>query len=151
MYVEISGEHRFKAPRDKVWELLLDPAALKAAMPGCERMEETGPEKYDITLKVGIAAIKGTYQGTVEVADKQPMDSFRLVVDGGGKPGKVLGDATMTLTMDGEETLVKYKGDVRAQGAIARLGSRLLGGAAKLMIGQFFKSMEKQADARVTG
>jgi carbon monoxide dehydrogenase subunit G len=147
--VEISGEYRFKAPKETVWEMMLDPDALKASMPGCERFEETGPEKYDITLKVGIAAIKGTYDGSVEVADKNPQDSFRLVVDGGGKPGKVLGDATMHLSVDGEGTLVKYTGDVKAQGAIARLGSRLLGGAAKLMIGQFFKAMEKQVEARV--
>jgi hypothetical protein len=147
--VEISGEHRFKAPKETVWELMLDPAALKASMPGCERLDETGPDKYDITLKVGISAIKGTYDGSVEVADKNPQDSFRLVVDGGGKPGKVLGDATMQLSVEGDETLVRYSGEVKAQGAIARLGSRLLGGAAKLMIGQFFKAMEKQVEARV--
>ena len=147
--MEISGEHRFKAPKETVWELMLDPAALKASMPGCERLDETGPDKYDITLKVGISAIKGTYDGSVEVADKNPQDSFRLVVDGGGKPGKVLGDATMQLSVEGDETLVRYSGEVKAQGAIARLGSRLLGGAAKLMIGQFFKAMEKQVEARV--
>ena len=147
--MEISGEHRFKAPKQTVWQLMLDPATLKASMPGCERFEETGPDKYAITLKVGIAAIKGTYDGSVQVADQDPEDSFRLIVDGGGKPGKVLGDATMRLTVDGEDTLVQYNGEVKAQGAIARLGSRLLGGAAKLMIGQFFKAMEKQVEARV--
>lgn len=147
--MEIAGEHRFNAPQSIVYEMLLDPAALQASMPGCERFEETGPEEYDITLKVGIAAIKGTYDGSVKVADRVPEDSFRLLVDGGGRPGKVRGEATMTLSMEGEQTVVVYRGDVKAQGAIARMGSRLLGGAAKLMIGQFFKAMEKQVAARV--
>ena len=148
--MEISGEHRFQAPRTVVWEALLDPQALKASMPGCERLEPTGPETYDITIKVGIAAIKGTYSGNVKVTDRKPEDSYRLVVGGSGKPGSVQGDATMTLTDDGDgRTLVRYTGDVKAQGAIARLGSRLLGGAAKLMIGQFFKGMEKQVEQRV--
>jgi carbon monoxide dehydrogenase subunit G len=148
--VEISGEHRFQAPRAVVWEALLDPQALKASMPGCERLDATGPESYDITIKVGIAAIKGTYAGNVKVTDRNPQDSYRLVVGGSGKPGSVQGDATMTLSDDGDgRTLVRYKGEVKAQGAIARLGSRLLGGAAKLMIGQFFKGMEKQVEQRV--
>ncbi len=147
--MEISGEHRFQAPRAVVWEALLDPQAIKASMPGCERMEQNGPETYDITIKVGIAAIKGTYSGNVKVTDRNPEDSYRLVVGGSGKPGSVQGDATMTLSDDGTQTLVRYLGDVKAQGAIARLGSRLLGGAAKLMIGQFFKGMEKQVEQRV--
>jgi carbon monoxide dehydrogenase subunit G len=147
--VEISGEHRFQPPRGVVWEALLDPAALQASMPGCERFEPTGPETYDITIKVGIAAIKGTYSGTVKVTDRNPQDSYRLAVAGSGKPGSVQGEATMVLSDDGTGTLVRYTGEVKAQGAIARLGSRLLAGTAKLMIGQFFKAMEKQVEQRV--
>jgi carbon monoxide dehydrogenase subunit G len=147
--MEISGEHRFNAPRATVWEAMLDPAALKQSMPGCERMVETGPDAYDITIKVGIAAIKGTYTGTVKVANQHPQDSYQLVVTGGGKPGSVQGEATMSLIAEGDGTLVRYTGDVKAQGAIARLGSRLLAGTAKLMIGQFMKGMEKQVAARV--
>lgn len=147
--MDISGDHRFKAPKDVVWQLLLDPQALQAAMPGCERFVEVGSESYDLTIKVGISAIKGTYSGNVRVKDRTEGESYRLVVSGNGKPGSVQGDALMTLVSEGDGTVVRYKGDVKAQGAIARMGSRLLGGAAKLMIGQFFKGMEKQVEARV--
>ena len=147
--MEIAGEHRFEAPRQLVYEMLLDPKALQASMPGCEKFEEVGPQSYDLTIRVGIAAIKGTYHGNVKVADPKAPDSYRLVVTGSGLPGSVQGDAAMALTDDGSGTLVKYTGDVKAQGAIARMGSRLLGGAAKLMIGQFFKAMEKQVSQRV--
>ncbi len=148
--MEIQGEHRFDAPRDVVWQLLLDPAALQASMPGCERFVEVGPESYDLTIRVGIAAIKGTYSGNVKVRDRKEGESYRLVVEGNGKPGSVQGDALMTLSrQEGPTTTVTYTGEVKAQGAIARLGSRLLGGTAKLMIGQFFKGMEKQVSNRV--
>lgn len=146
MAVEIKGEHRFSAPRAVVWAKLLDPKALQASMPGCERFDEAGPDSYDLTIKVGISAIKGTYTGNVKVQNVQPEDSYRLAVSGSGKPGSVLGGADMVLTADGTGTLVTYTGEVKAQGAIARLGTRLLGGAAKLMIGQFFKAMERQLD-----
>jgi carbon monoxide dehydrogenase subunit G len=147
--LEISGDHQFKAPRELVWEALLDPAALQASMPGCEKFEAASPETYDITIKVGIASIKGTYRGTVKVTDVNAQDSYRLVVNGSGKPGSVQGDAVLSLSEADGGTLVTYKADVKAQGAIARMGSRLLGGAAKLMVGQFMKAMEKQVESRV--
>ena len=146
--MEVSGEHKFPAPRQAVWQALLDPQALQASMPGCERFVEVGPNSYDLTIKVGIAAIKGTYTGNVKVADPVDGESYRLVVTGSGKPGSVQGDAKLVLSDDGPGTLVRYTGEVKAQGAIARLGSRLLGGAAKLMIGQFMKAMEKQVEGR---
>ena len=146
--MEITGEVRLSAPRAVAWEALLDPAALKAAIPGCEALVATGDDAYDITIKVGIAAIKGTYNGSVRVADRSEPDSYRLLVAGHGKPGSVQGDALMTLSDDGGGTLVRYHGDVRAQGAIARLGNRLLGSTAKLMIGQFFKGMEAELKRR---
>ena len=146
--MEISGDHRFKAPPATVWEALLDPVSLKASMPGCEAMTATGEDAYDITIKVGIAAISGTYSGTVKVADRVEGESYRLVVSGSGKPGSVQGSAAMVLSADGDGTLVRYTGDVRAQGAIARLGTRLIAGAAKLMIGQFFKGMESEVERR---
>lgn len=146
--MEISGQQRFDASRDVVWQMLLDPSALKVAVPGCERFDEVGPQSYDLTIRVGISAIKGAYSGNVRIADATPTDSYRLIVTGSGKPGSVSGSALMTLRDDGGGTVVTYSGDVKAQGAIARLGSRLLGGTAKLMIGQFFKSMEKQVAAQ---
>ena len=146
--MEVTGEHKFDAPREAVWKALLDPKALQASMPGCEKFEEVGPSSYDLTIKVGIAAIKGTYSGNVRVADPVENQSYRLVVQGSGKPGTVQGDATLSLSDVAGGTLVEYVGDVKAQGAIARLGSRLLGGAAKLMIGQFMKAMEKQVEGR---
>ena len=146
--MEVSGEHRFSAPRAAVYEAMLDPKALQASMPGCERFEEVGPSSYDLTIKVGIAAIKGTYSGNVKVADPVENSSYRLLVSGSGKPGSVQGDAKLELADDGPGTLVRYTGDVKAQGAIARMGSRLLGGTAKLMIGQFMKNMEKQVEGR---
>lgn len=148
--MELAGEHRFRAARSAVWSALLDPEALRAAIPGCERLERIGDDTYAVTLKVGIAAIKGTYTGTVRIADQQPETSYRMVVSGEGKPGSVEGEAELQLSADGDGTLVRYTGDVRARGAIARLGSRLLTGAAKLLIGQFFKGMESQVERRLS-
>jgi carbon monoxide dehydrogenase subunit G len=146
--LKVQGEHTFDAPREAVWAILLDPEALRDAMPGVQRFDEVGPEQYEVTLKIGVAAIKGTYEGKVSVTDQAPPESYRLNAEGSGGPGRVKGGATMSLREAGPKTVVTYDGDVQAAGAIAAVGQRLLGGASKLLIGQFFKSMDKQLRER---
>ena len=144
--MEVKGEHRFGAPRSAVWTLLHDPVALQRAIPGCERFEEVGPDSYDVTVRVPIAAVRGTYQGNVTLSDVEPEHAYRLLASGGGRPGRVTGEATITLRDDGPDTLVTYVAEVRAQGVIARLGSRLLGGAARMLAGRFFEAMDERLE-----
>ena len=146
--MEVTGEHVFYAPRDQVWAALLDPESLRNSIPGCESLTASGERRYDMALKVGIASINGSYTGTVSIEDVLPEDSYRLVVSGRGKPGAVSGDGKLDFIADGDRTRVHYVGAVTAQGAISRLGNRLLGGAARLLIGQFMKAMETEVARR---
>jgi len=79
--MEISGSYSFNAAPDRVWTLLMDPAVLSSCIPGCERFEPDGDDRYRVTLTVGLAAITGTYQGTVVLTDKVPPTSYGLVVE----------------------------------------------------------------------
>ena len=146
--MEIKGEQDFNGPRELLYELLLDPDVLSAALPGVERFEEVAPETYESTMRVGIASVRGTYTGRVEVLEQAPPEAYRLRIDGSGKPGGVRADATVELSENGSGTTMHYRAEVKARGTIARLGGRLLGGVARLLIGQFFKSIEQQVDDR---
>jgi hypothetical protein len=83
--MEISGSYSFNAAPDRVWALLMDPAVLSSCIPGCERFEPDGDDRYRVTLTVGLAAITGTYSGTVVLTDKVPNTSYHLVVEGQGR------------------------------------------------------------------
>ena len=148
--MEIKGEQEFNGSRELLYELLLDPDVLSGALPGVERFEEVAPDTYESTMRVGIASVRGTYTGRVEVLEQDPPESYRLRIDGSGKPGGVRADATVELSQSGSGsgTTMHYRADVKARGTIARLGGRLLGGVARLLIGQFFKSIEQQVDDR---
>ncbi len=67
--MDLEGEYRFNAPREQVWAMLQDPEVLRAAIPGCEALNKVGPDSYDMTVKLGIAAIRGTYKGNVTMSD----------------------------------------------------------------------------------
>ena len=74
--MQLTGEHSFDAPREIVWNFLMDPAILEACLPGAEGMTEVGPDEYTATMKVGIAMIKGTFSGKVKISDKVEPSSY---------------------------------------------------------------------------
>ncbi len=143
--MELTGEHIFAAPRERVWQFLLDPETLRACLPGCERMEEIGPDEYETTLKMGIAAIRGTYQGRVKISDKQEPERYRMLVEGKGGGNQVSGEGTLELVEDGDQTIVRYTGQANVRGTLARVGARVMQPAAKMIVGQFFSCLEEKA------
>jgi len=140
--MDIAGTYPFNAPPDRVWDLLMDPDVLASCIPGCERFEPTGEDRYAVTLTVGLAAITGTYSGTVVIVDKMPRTSYRLVVEGQGRPGFVKGSSGIVLHAEGTTTMVDVTGTVQTGGPIARLGQRLIGGVAKMMMDRFFACLQ---------
>ena len=67
--MKVEGSYTFDAPRDRVWSVLMDPEALKSCVPGLESLTPTGENAYDANLKVGVAAIRGSYKGTIKLTD----------------------------------------------------------------------------------
>src|SRR3989442_1395220 len=145
--MEISGSYTFNAPPDRVWDLLLDPAVISSCIPGCERFEPDGEDRYTVTLTVSLAAITGTYNGTVVLTDKIPHTSYRLMVEGQGRPGFVKGSSAIALRAQGVTTAVDVTGTVQTGGPIARLGQRLIGGVAKMMLDRFFACLQAKLGA----
>src|SRR5690242_6735561 len=98
-------------------------------------------------MKMTIASMGGLFAGKVRLADHNPPESFKLLVDGTGKIGFVKGEGVLNLAPDGESTEVKYEGDVQVGGTIAGVGQRLLDTTAKLIIKKFFEKLVEAAKA----
>lgn len=140
--LKIDGSYTFNAPRDRVWQVLLDPKVLAQCVPGCETLNEVGPDQYEAIMKVGVASVKGTYKGKVSIKDKQPPSHYVLSGEGSGGPGFMRGDVAVDLEEKDGQTLLKYSTDAKVGGLIASIGQRMMNGVAKMMLDQFFKKME---------
>ena len=140
--MDITGSYTFNAPPDRVWNLLMDPAVIASCIPGCEKLEPTGEDRYRASLTIALAAITGSYVGNVLITDKVPHESYRLMVEGQGKPGFVKGNAAIALRPDGATTVVDVKGTVETGGPIARLGQRLIGNVSRMMQDRFFACLQ---------
>src|SRR5687768_1805306 len=125
--MDITGSYPFKAAPERVWALLMDPDVISSCIPGCDRFEPVEEDRYRVRLAVALAAITGSYEGTIVITDKVPHSSYRLTADGQGKPGFVKGDSAITLRAEGDTTVVDVRGTVQTGGPIARLGQRLVG------------------------
>jgi len=146
--MKIEGSADIPAARDRVWAAFLDPKVLAKALPGCESLDELGPNEYKATMKVGVAAIKGTFEGKVKLGDLEPPHRYRMAVEGSGGPGFVRGDASMQLSDVDGGTRVSYDADVQVGGLIASVGQRMLGGVTKMMLDQFFNRMTELLTAQ---
>ena len=141
--MEVKSSRSFHAPIDRVWEVLIDPNSVARCMPGFEKLEPLGDDRYQATISVRVASFGGTYQGTVAIADKRPPSYYKLLVEGNGRPGFIKGEAAFSLTSQGEVTLVELSGQVQVGGTIARFGQRLLGGVSKTMVDRFFDCLQQ--------
>ena len=123
---------------------MMDPAAIASCIPGCEKLEPTGDDRYRAAITIGMAAITGKYEGTVVISNKVMPSSYTLSVEGQGRPGFVKGEARIALRADGANTVVDVIGTAHTGGTIARLGQRLIGSAAKMMQDRFFACMQSK-------
>jgi len=143
--MKIEGTHHLNAPRDRVYQSLIDPEVLQRCIPGCERLEKTAENTYSATIRTGVGAIKGVFTGTVRLEDMRPPEHYRIVVEGKGAPGFLKGSGNLDLEQQGEGTLIKYTGDLQLGGTIAGVGQRMIQGTAKMMASQFFTALEEEA------
>jgi carbon monoxide dehydrogenase subunit G len=145
--VKIQGSHVLPATREQVWEFLNDPMRLAKCLPGCEKLEPFGPDRYKVAVKYAIAAVGGNFSGTIELLDKKPPKSMRLRTESKGAPGFVKGEGALELTEKGKQTELRYSGEAQVGGLIAAVGQRMIDMASKKIIQQFFESVASQLKA----
>jgi uncharacterized protein len=138
--VKIEGQFAFEgiAPM-AVWTFLTDANRISQCLPGCEKLEQTGDGMYNLQMRIGVGSISGVFTGSIRLHDLNPTSEYQMSVEGSGGPGFVKGGGTVQLTPDDTGTSLRYSGDVSAGGPIASLGQRMIGGAARMVIDQFFK------------
>lgn len=146
--LQVSGEFIFKGPRDQLWELLNDPGVLARCTPGCERLDLVGPDEYRAVLKVGLAAVKGTYEGIMRIANRVEPESLVLQIEASGSTGFVNVNGRMDLAEQGADTRLTYDWSVAVGGPVAMVGQRVLGGVARWIIGDFFGAVQKELALR---
>ena len=149
--MKIAGSANIGQSPEQVFAALTDPAVLARTLPGCQSLEQIGPDSYKMVISAGVAAIKGSYVGQVDLSNRVPPNSFTMRASGSGAPGTIQAEVQITLTAEGAGTLLTYDADAVVGGVIAGVGQRVLGGVAKRTAGEFFKSVDRYLAGETRG
>lgn len=138
--MQMTGEQRIAAPRQKVWEALNDPAVLAQCIPGCQSLEKDGDDRFIAVAEVKIGPIGARFRGNVQLSDLNPPNGYTITGSGnGGIAGSAKGGAKVRLSDAGDgQTLVSYDVEAEVGGRMAQLGGPIIDATAKNLAGKFF-------------
>jgi hypothetical protein len=137
--MDFTGRYVIPAPAGTVWAALNDPEILKYCIPGCEEIEKTNATDFIATARLKIGPVKAKFRGKVMLSDLDPPFHCKLSGEGqGGVAGFARGEAEVVLTEADDGTVLSYVAKATLGGKLAQIGQRLIDGAAKQIVDDFF-------------
>jgi len=138
--MQMTGQQRIAASRQKVWEALNDPDVLRRCIPGCQSLEKEADDRLKATVEVKIGPIGARFNGAVTLSDLDPPNGYTITGEGqGGTVGFAKGGAKVRLADDAGGTLLSYEVDAQVGGRLAQLGGPIIDATAKQLAGKFFE------------
>lgn len=148
MSLTLRDTHHFDTPLDRLWPLIFDPAVLVGLIPGCDDLQEVAPGEYRGEMRLGIAAVAGTYQTQVKVVEMREPTFCHMQGEVSGPTGTITGKAALELcAADGGGTDLAYEGKATITGALATMSPRFVEGVARALIRQGLRRLAVQAQA----
>jgi carbon monoxide dehydrogenase subunit G len=142
--MNIEGTYTLQAPSTEVWHSLLDMQLLQQSIPGIESLTQVSKQTYAVVLTLKQAPLKGTYQGQITLSEQHYPYQYRFIFEGEGEHGSISGTGSIHLHEHNETTIITYKGTVTDSKRGMLLPPKLVKGAAKLLIQQFFTTLATQ-------
>jgi uncharacterized protein len=141
--MKLSGTHKFKAPSTQVFNAILNPDVLKACIPGCDSIEYLDSSHIRANLALPFPGMKGPYGIVVNIANQQAPHHLELQFQHSGRGGSVNAVSQINLSDEADGTTLSYNANAELSGA-ATMANNIIGeGAAKNMLGTFFKNLDK--------
>jgi uncharacterized protein len=142
--MQMTGQQRICAPRQRVWDALYEPDILERCIPGCQGLTRESDERLRATIEIKIGPIGVRLNGTVTLSDIDPPNGYSMTLEGqGGTVGSVKGGVKVRLTADNNGgTLLSYEVDAQVGGRLAQLGGPIVDATAKQLAARFFQRLD---------
>ena len=143
--MEIEGTYTLQALPEEVWRCLMDRQLLLRTIPGIEQLERIDTHTHALAVCIKLAPLIGTYRGRVIITDRKYPSYYRVVIEGEeGQQNSMSGEGVVHLNRHDGTTIITYKGTLKLGKIGTLVPSSVARGAAKLLIQQFFTSLEEQ-------
>jgi len=139
-----TGDTFVPADPQEVWNTLLDPEALASVIPGCHKLDLVGENSYQADVSLGVGPVRGRFKANVALTEM--VEPEKATLSGGliGPLGASQGSGHVSLSAAEGGTKVTYDYAIELTGTVASVGGRLLKGAAKALVNQFFQRLGAQ-------
>ncbi len=150
--MDLNAERFIPTDMASTWKALNDPAVLQACIPGCEKFEAVGNDRYEIQILAKVGPVSARFKGAMQLSDIEPPRAYALNFEGqGGVAGFAKGRASVRLSEGAQEgvagTLMHYEVNAQVGGKLAQIGSRLVDAAARKTADDFFDRFVMQFPA----
>ena len=145
--MQLKGTYVLQASANTIWDKLMDSDTLAEITPGISELQKVEEDKYLAIANIKMGPVDGSFQGNLEIAEKNEPNSFILKIKQNSKIGNAAADVTINIKeLSAEQTEVSFNGKVKLSGLLARMGQRVLSGVANALSKQFFKALEKNIE-----
>lgn len=148
MKLEFSGAPEITAPREKVWERLMDPNFVAASAPGVESVEAVDPTRFKVISGLGVGSVKVRFKLDVELSDVVAPERLRMSARGKA-PGSAV-DVVSSVRLEEEgngRTRLNWTATSSISGTVASVGARLLEGVARRLTEEFWTDFARRVSA----
>lgn len=147
--MQLNGSHALNTSKEQLWLMLLDPNILTKVIPSLKSLEATEAGVYKAICEVKMGPVSGTFEGSMETINLNPVESFTLVMKQNSKIGNVSAQGNISLKeINDSLTEMIFDGEANLSGLLARTGNRVMSGVANMLVNMFFKSLEKEIESR---
>jgi carbon monoxide dehydrogenase subunit G len=124
--MNVSGERQFDAPRDTVWQVLNDPAAMAKTMPGVESFDVHDDKRWTANVKIplGLGGLK--MKVDMEKTDEREPEHAVMNIKGQGVGAMMNMQTSFDLSEADGGTLMKWAAEVKIAGPVGSMGQRVL-------------------------
>jgi uncharacterized protein len=149
--MKVSGERDFQAPRQRVWEVLNDPAQMAKTMPGVESFDIQDDRHWRAHVKIplGLGGLRMSID--FEKTEEREPEFAKLHAKGNGVGAVMNMDTSFELSDDGEATHMKWEAEVHLLGPVASMGQRVLQPIVNQQVTQVLGALEQQVQEAKAG
>jgi carbon monoxide dehydrogenase subunit G len=142
--VKVEGTKHFEAQREKVWEVLNDPAQLAKTMPGVKSFDVEDDRHWtaNVVVPLGLGGLKMSID--FEKTEERKPEFAALRAEGTGVAALLKMDTKFELSESSGGTDMKWEADVHLLGQVGSMGQRVLQPIVNQQVQNVLTALDKQ-------
>jgi carbon monoxide dehydrogenase subunit G len=142
--MRVAGERSYSAPRQLVYRVLNDPAAMAQTIPGVEGFEVQDERRWRANVKIPLGLGALSMSMDMEKTEEREPEFARLAIKGNGVGAILSMNTAFNLSEADGGTRMEWEADVRIAGPVGSMGQRVLQPIVNQQVQQVLTALDEQ-------